>query len=127
MNFLSPFIQFLVAVVALLSAMVTVDRLYHYYVTVYFKFIARKDPLDDYPTTPLPRDMVRQIHSTSSPGDARVSGRAKTPSAGCFGISSGCQGSSAHSQSHTTSEDHHGSPCVRTPGPSSLAHVLAVF
>lgn len=58
MNVLSPFVQFFVGAVALLSAMVTVDRLYHYYVTAYFKWIIRKDPLDDFPATPLPPDMV---------------------------------------------------------------------
>ena len=58
MNVLSPFVQFFVGAVALLSAMVTVDRLYHYYVTAYFKWIIRKDPLDDFPGTPLPTDMV---------------------------------------------------------------------
>jgi hypothetical protein len=67
MNVLSPCVQFFVGAVALLSAMVTVDRLYHYYVTAYFKWIIRKDPLDEFPATPLPPDMVYAYARTPSP------------------------------------------------------------
>jgi hypothetical protein len=55
---LSPLVQVLIGLVAFLSAMVTTDRLYHFYTALYYKHVAKGRPEDKYSSTPLPRDMV---------------------------------------------------------------------
>eukprot|EP00976_Prorocentrum_cordatum_P112639 1195569-Prorocentrum_minimum.AAC.11 len=52
-------LQFAIGVVAFLSAMVTTDRIYHFYTALYFRHWVKTRPEDQYPIQPLPRDMVR--------------------------------------------------------------------
>jgi len=47
-----------VGITAWLSAMVAADRLYHFYVAVYWRYFSKEKPENRYSHEPLP-DMVR--------------------------------------------------------------------
>ena len=49
-----PFLHVFVGLTAFLSAMVASDRLYHYYVAVYWKYVSKVRPEDAYRHSPLP-------------------------------------------------------------------------
>ena len=65
--FVAPTLQAFVAVAAFLSALVAADRMFHFYVAVYWRLVARKDPVrEKWKTVALPP--TREV--TSARADA---------------------------------------------------------
>ncbi len=54
-RFVAPLLQAFVAVAAFLSALVAADRMFHFYVAVYWRHVAKKDPAAKWKTFELPK------------------------------------------------------------------------
>jgi len=52
-NMISPILQFFVGILAMLSALVASDRLFHCYVALYWRYCTRRKALDRFKCTPL--------------------------------------------------------------------------